>query len=117
MIHNGKQVFHHLRGTVLFDPVLHKALQKLCPYVSVVVKETTFNDIPYAILLLEIPKLATEHLVVGKDVIAFSDRKPVAGSYQQASARTMAWAACCISFMTFMLRVSNRYRSCNLLPR
>ena len=84
MIHNGKQVFHHLRGTVLFDPVLHKALQKLCPYVfRRVVKETTFNDIPYAILLLEIPKLATEHLVVGKDVIAFSDRKPVAGSYQQ----------------------------------
>ena len=43
-----------------------------------VMEETSFDDIPYAVFLLEVAELATEHLVIGEDVITFGNGQSVA---------------------------------------
>ncbi|WP_239465345.1 hypothetical protein [Bacteroides mediterraneensis] len=79
MLNECKEVFHHLGRLIGFYPMVYQPLKKLSADLRVG-KETSFNDISYAVLLQKVPELMLIHVVAGKEVVSFRNGKSVAGS-------------------------------------
>ena len=78
---DSTQILHDIRSLVVCNPVFHDpVVPALTLLLRGIVEETSLKHASYAVFLTEVTELASEHLVVGKYVVAFGNGESVAGS-------------------------------------
>ena len=82
--HHASKVSHYLRWLVIAGPVLSQSAEELLSVALRGVGERCpLDDTPDAKTLTIVAKLLSEHIVVGKEMIALGYRKAIACTQQQ----------------------------------